>query len=192
VAKSEAKLIIQEPSIELQASPKNLEDSPEAASIKSTITNTEQRPGLGSLRKIRQQVSEQNKSCFNEAKPIDEGELHKAWKLFVEQLKSRNNHSAVTVFKAAELRLIDNNAIEITTSSEIQKAFIETERAPLIEYIQTYFNNRTLTYQVIVVEKDLEEKPQEVVLSRKQQYLKIIEEYPLIKELKERLKLEIE
>jgi DNA polymerase III subunit gamma/tau len=192
VAKSEAKLIIQEPSIELQTSPKNLKDSPEAASTKSTVTNTEQRPGLSSLRKIRQQVSEQNKSSFNEAKPIDEKELDNAWKLFVEQLKSRNNHSAVTVFKAAELRVIDNNAIEITTGSEIQKAFIETERAPLIEHIQAYFNNRTLTYQVIVVEKDLEDKPQEVVLSRKQQYLKIIEEYPLVKELKERLKLEIE
>ena len=110
----------------------------------------------------------------------------------MQQLRSKNNHSAVTVFKAAELRVIDNNAIEIITESEIQKAFIETERAPLIEHIQTYFNNRALIYQVVVIEKELEDKPQEVVLTRKQQYLKIIEEYPLIKELKERLKLEIE
>jgi DNA polymerase III subunit gamma/tau len=184
----EAKLMIEEPAIKLQTS------NPPAgqAGNKQQTTNPEQRSGLGSLQKIRQQISEQNRSGFNEAKTITEEELHNAWGLFIQQLKLKNNHSAVTNFKGAELKVIDNNAIEIITDSEIQKAFIETERAPLIEYIQTYFNNRALTYLVTVVEKAGENKLQEVILTRKQQYLKIIEEYPLVKELKERLKLEIE
>jgi DNA polymerase-3 subunit gamma/tau len=185
---SEARLMIEEPEEKLQAStPK-----PQSSNPKPTTPNSETRSGLGSLQKIRQQISEQNKSGFNEAKIITEEELHNAWGLFIQQLRSKANHSAVTNFKGAELKVIDNNAIEIITESEIQKAFIETERSGLIEHIQSYFNNRTLTYQVTVVEKAYEDKPQEIILTRKQQYLKIIEEYPLVKELKERLKLEIE
>jgi DNA polymerase-3 subunit gamma/tau len=185
---SEARLIIEEPEVKLQTS-----------NLKSPISNSkqetaapEQRTSLGSLQKIRQKISEQNRSGLNEAKTITEEELHNAWGLFIQQLRSKANHSAVTNFKGAELKVVDNNSIEIITESEIQKAFIETERSGLIEHIQTYFNNRTLTYQVTVVEKEQEDRPEEVVLTRKQQYLKIIEEYPLVKELKERLKLEIE
>lgn len=185
---SEARLIIEEPEVKFQT-----------PNTKSLISNSkqetavpEQRTSLGSLQKIRQKISEQNRSGFNEAKTITEEELHNAWGLFIQQLRAKANHSAVTNFKGAELKVVDNNSIEIITESEIQKAFIETERSGLIEHIQTYFNNRTLTYQVTVVEKKQEDRPEEVVLTRKQQYLKIIEEYPLVKELKERLKLEIE
>ena len=191
-AYSEARLMIEEPEVKLQT----LNPKPHLAlgetNPKPQTASPEQRTGLGSLQKIRQQISEQNRSGFNEAKIITEEELHNAWGLFIQQLRSKSNHSAVTNFKGAELKVIDNNAIEITTESEIQKAFIETERSSLIEHIQTYFNNRVLTYQVIVIEKAQDDQPKEEILTRKQQYLKIIEEYPLVKELKERLKLEIE
>ena len=82
--------------------------------------------------------------------------------------------------------------IEIITESEIQKAFIETQRAILIEHIQAYFNNKTLTYQVTVIENNEVDKEETILLTRKQQYQKIIEEYPMVKELKERLKLDLE
>ena len=189
---SEAKLIIEEPEVKLLPIEIGTNIKHQTSNLKPQTSNPEPRSGLGSLQKIRQHISEQNRSGFNEAKIITEEELHNAWGLFIQQLRSKSNHSAVTNFKGAELKVIDNNAIEITTDSEIQKAFIETERAPLIEHIQTYFNNRILTYQVIVIEKAQDDQPKEEILTRKQQYLKIIEEYPLVKELKERLKLEIE
>jgi len=189
---SRAKLMIEEPEVKLLPTDIGTNLKPPTSNTEQETGAPGQRTSLGSLQKIRQKISEQNRSGFNEVKAITEEELHNAWGLFIQQLRSKSNHSAVTNFKGAELRVIDNNAIEIITDSEIQKAFIETERSGLIEHIQTYFNNRTLTYQVTVVEKAAEDKPQEVILTRKQQYLKIIEEYPLVKELKERLKLEIE
>ena len=181
-----AKLIIEEPEVKIEIS----NFKPPISNLQTT--NPEQRSGLGSLQKIRQQIAEQNKNGFTEIKEITEEELHKVWGQFIEMLRARSNHSAVTNFKHAELKVIDNSSIEIITESEIQKAFIETERAGLIEHLQTYFNNRTLVYQVTVIEKEQSSQPEEVTLSRKQQYLKIIEEYPLVKELKERLKLELE
>ena len=44
----------------------------------------------------------------------------------------------------------------------------------------------------MVIEKEDTTMTTDVPLTRKQQYLKIIEEYPLVKELKERLKLELD
>ncbi len=182
-----AKLIIQEPAATLQP----IKPRPEPVAAPGSAAPVSM--GLSSLQKLRQQISAQNKTGTAEAKIITEDELLKAWNVLLEKLRLKANNSAVTNnLKGAELRIIDNNSIEIITETDIQKAFVETQRAELVEHLQTYFNNRTLTYQVMVVEKEQVEQPQEQTLSRKQQYLKIIEEYPLVKELKERLKLELE
>ena len=147
---------------------------------------------LGSLQKLREKLTEQNKSGGPVVKDLTEEELHAAWGGFIAKLIEKSNHSAVTNFKLAGLNIIDNNLIEITTNGEIHKAFIEVERANLILHLQNHFNNKMLVYQVVVIEDDKDEAPKEIQLSKKQQYFKIIEEYPLVKELKERLKLEIE
>jgi DNA polymerase-3 subunit gamma/tau len=155
-------------------------------------TNPAPKPSLGSLSKIREQIAQQNKNGNNEAIQITEEELYVCWGQFIERLRAKSNHSAVTNFRAAELKVIDNNTIEIITQGEIHKAFIEVERADLITHLQNHFNNRLLTYQVLVIEKEDAAIAADVPLTRKQQYLKIIEEYPLVKELKERLKLELD
>ena len=141
---------------------------------------------------IRKKITQKNKEGDQETKLLTEEELHTSWGLFVEKLRTKSNYSAVTNFRAAELKVIDQNTIEIITQGDIHKAFIEVERADLITHLQEYFNNRLLVYQLSVQEKEEKEAQGEIVLNRKQQYLKIIEEYPLVKELKERLKLELE
>jgi DNA polymerase-3 subunit gamma/tau len=89
----------------------------------------------------------------------------------------------------AELKIIDNNSIEIITENNIQQKFIEQERAELVDDLQQFFSNRQLTYNVIIVENEEQNKNFERPLNTKEQYQKIIEEYPLVKELKERLGL---
>lgn len=181
----EAKLIIEE-----QARP--VETAAKTSTVSNPSVVAEPKASMASLNKLRQKISEQNKNGGNEARLLTEEDLHKVWGQFIQLLRERGNHSAILHFKTAELAVIDNNSIGIVTDSEIQKAFIETERAQLIEHLQNHFNNRALTYQVTVVEKERPDEPQEVTLTRKQQYLKIIEEFPWVKELKERLKLELE
>jgi DNA polymerase-3 subunit gamma/tau len=186
---TEAKLIIEQPKVDDRRP--TTDDRKKVATAEQPIN--EQRPtsSLSSLKKIREQVSQQNKNG-NIIKDLTEEELHAAWGLFTQKLRDKNNHSAVTNFKAAQLKVIDNNSIEIITQGEIHKAFIEVERAGLILHLQNHFNNRLLVYQIRVEENPNEEAPTNAPLTRKQQYLKIIEEYPLVQELKERLKLELE
>jgi DNA polymerase-3 subunit gamma/tau len=150
------------------------------------------RGSLGSLTKIREQLSKKNQNTDNTTKEITSENLQTAWNSFIDKLAEKNNHSAVTNFKLATLRVVNNNSIEIITNGEIHKAFIESERADLSLHLQTTFNNRVLVYQVVVTETEKDEDaPVDQTLSTKQQYLKIIEEYPLVKELRDRLKLEL-
>lgn len=192
---SVAKLIIQEPDVKLneqvflqpaKSAHKAKEPSP------TQNANDGVRLGLDSLSSIRKKIAQQNMADDPGSKEITEEDLHICWGLFIEKLSLKSNHSAVTNFKLASLKVIDNNNIEIITNGEIHKAFIEVERSNLVTHLQEYFNNRTLVYKVTVEENAADDAPKEIILNRKQQYLKIIEEYPLVKELRERLKLEIE
>lgn len=189
---AEAKLLIQQ-------NPLDLKKSPTAQLVQNGIpaaTSPAQQPApkvaLGSLTRIRQQITQKNKEGDTEIKTLTDEDLHTAWGLFIEKLRAKSNHSAVTNFRAAQLNIIDANTVEIITQGLIHRAFIEEQRVGLITHLQEFFNNRLLVYQVTVNEtankNDTSEKP----LNRKQQYLKIIEEYPLVKELKDRLKLELE
>jgi len=149
-------------------------------------------PSLASLQKIRKKVTDQNKSNGNTVKVLTEEELYVSWGTFIEKLVSKKNHSAVTNFRGAVLRVIDNNSIEIITESNIQQKFIEQERAALVDHLQQHFCNRQLTYAVTIVEKEVNDSQAEKPLSTKEQYIKLIEEYPLVKELKDRLRLELD
>lgn len=182
VPDSHAKLIIEEPEPKFEKTPLQ----------KSAPADTEPKKSLGSLDAIRKKVHAQNKANGNAAKELTEEDLQVCWGKFINKLNEKKNHSAVTNFKMATLKIIDNNSIEIITDNNIQQKFIEQERAELVDDLQQFFCNRQLTYSVIIVEKDENSAPAERPLSSREQYLKIIEEYPLVKELKDRLRLELD
>jgi len=189
--------ITTKPAVKKDTEAKLLIEEPESPAEKKTVqqpapVSAEPKRSLGSLDAIRKKVTAQNRSNGNEAKELTDEELRLCWGKFIQKLNDRKNHSAVTNFKDAILRIVDNNSIEIITESNIQQKFIEQERAELIDCLQDHFCNRQLTYNVIVVEKEDGTAPGEKPLNTREQYLKIIEEYPLVKELKDRLRLELD
>jgi len=145
---------------------------------------------INSLEKIRQKVALENKN----SKPVElnEEELYIAWGLYIEQLMNTNKKPIVSNFKSAKLNILDENCIEIITQSNLQQKFIEAERGELINHLQTHFNNRYLIYKLTVAEDENENEPKEEVLTTKQQYLRIIEEYPLVKQLKDQLGMQLD
>ena len=195
--KEQAEPVLLSPIIKKNTAAKLIIEEPEPGIEKKIIEPdtpvvAEPKKSLGSLDAIRKKVTAQNKANGNEVKVLTEEELRLCWGNFIEKLTAKKNHSAVTNFKMAELKIVDNNSIEIITENNIQQKFIEQERAELVDDLQQYFCNRQLTYNVIIIEKEgtgeLAEKP----LSSREQYLKIIAEYPLVKELKDRLRLELD
>jgi DNA polymerase-3 subunit gamma/tau len=145
---------------------------------------------LSSLEKIREKVASENKN--NRIVELNEEELYIAWGSFIEKLINSNKTPIVSNFKSTRLNIIDQNCIEIITDSILQQKFIEAERGELITHLQSHFNNRSLVYNLKLDPSQNENKPKEEHLSSKQQYLKIIEEYPLVKQLKDRLGMQLD
>jgi len=178
----QAVLIIEEPVVQAR----------HAGTMQAGTQLAEPKRSLGSLDAIRKKVTAKNNENGNTVKELTEEALKQCWELFIDKLIAKKNHSAVTNFKMAVLHIIDNNSIEIVTENNIQQKFIEQERAELVDDLQQYFCNRQLTYSVTITEKEAAGGETEKPLSSREQYLKIIEEYPLVKELKDRLRLELD
>jgi DNA polymerase-3 subunit gamma/tau len=187
----EAKLIVEEPEQTIIPA-KAIKTATAPTVAPQTTSNQPPTPSLGSLQKIRQKITEQNKTGGENIKQLTEEELYVAWGSFIEQLIHKKNHSAVTNFKMAVLKVTDSNSIEIEVGNNIQQKFIENERAGLVNHLQTHFNNRQLVYTVVINESETDDGPVEKPLTTREQYLKLIEEYPLVKELKDRLRLTID
>ena len=145
---------------------------------------------LNSLEKIREKVASENRN--NNIVALNEEELYIAWGLYIEKLMNSNKKPIVSNFKSAKLHIIDENCIEIITDNNLQQRFIEAERGELITHLQSHFNNRSLIYKLRLEINENENQPKEAHLNTKQQYLKIIEEYPLVKQLKDNLGMQLD
>ena len=62
----------------------------------------------------------------------------------------------------------------------------------LIDHLQKTFNNRAIVFEVLVEASEREDIPAHMRLNSKEKFEHIAAQYPLVKELKERLKLEID
>jgi DNA polymerase-3 subunit gamma/tau len=69
---------------------------------------------------------------------------------------------------------------------------LELERNKACAFLQKEMCNKTLQFAILLVEAKQEKEVADRPLSSKEQYLKIIEQYPLVKELRERLRLELD
>lgn len=165
------------------------EPAKEARPVK-TKSPSARRTSRYDLNEIREKIAKEN-HCVESVKLTQE-ELNIAWDKYILQLEDSNQHVMVNSFKDARLSINENNCIQITCSSAIHHRFIEAERQGLVRHLQSHFNDRTLTYITMIDESGSQGTPKEERLSNREQYLRIIENYPAVKELKEKLKLEIE
>ena len=114
-----------------------------------------------------------------------------SWANFINVLKKAKN-PAWQSFQDSELYVIDENSFEVVVYHNINQKFLELERAKASEFLQKDLQNKQLQFSIILKEGEKQEVVEEVHLTAKQQYLKLVEEYPLVKELKERLRLELD
>jgi len=193
---SSAKLVIDAPPprVDQEPAPPSI---PLPASKPSTVaaaTSTPQAPKkkLGSLDALRQKIQQEN--C-NDAgitdKPVEMETLKAAWTLFITRLKQSKN-PAWQSFETAELVIRDANSFDAIVNNNINFKFLEFERKEVSEFLQKELCNRLLQFGIILVETPGEVVQQDLPLSSKEQYQKIIEEFPAVKDLKDRLRLELD
>ena len=170
------------------------DDIPRVVHLGETITEKiKSSPAkVGVLDKIRQQYSNTNGTGnTSEAKSLTVDELQKAWSKFAAILREDKKPAAQS-FERAELRVVDNNLFEVIIGNNLEQKFIEQQRLWLCEHIQNWFNNKKLTYHFLIREKADQKHDDVISLNSREQYQRMIEQYPLVKELKDRLRMELD
>lgn len=146
---------------------------------------------LGDLSNIRQQFVGKGITSAGEAIPLNEERLQGAWENFTQQLRDNKNPSSQS-FVMARLQINNAGHFSIITNNNLEQKFIEGERRPLSEYLCKVFNNRQLMFVIEVDENVVYQEPTEKVLTSRDKFMAIAEEYPLIRDLKDRLRLELD
>ncbi|RYY50140.1 MAG: DNA polymerase III subunit gamma/tau [Chitinophagaceae bacterium] len=146
---------------------------------------------LASLKKLREKIAQQNNKTADQPIPLNMDSLKEGWNEYIDMLRANKNHSSVTIFGMARLNIVDDNSFEITIDNAMQQKFVEVERAGLIEHFTKKFRNRGLTYQLLVDQTAVQDAEPAAVLSSKQKFQAIAAQYPNVKTLRERLRLDI-
>jgi DNA polymerase III subunit gamma/tau len=172
-----------EPPVLSSPGPKLIIDEPRTVSTSTS---------LGALSKIRQEVvNRKSTSAIGMLKTLEKDILADVWNQFTADLK-KNKNSAAQSFEGAELRVLDELRFEIITNNNLEQRFIEQEKRKLSDLLQEKLGNKNISFSVIIREQLLQPANREKTLSKRDQFNLMAEMYPLVKELKDKLKLELD
>jgi len=158
-----------------------------------TATTTVSGPKKSLLDALREKVGDQYAiEEVKEAEVLNLEKLTRCWNEYTQKLEQQQKHSSVGTFKIAQLQIEDDIHFSVTVPALTAQKFVEQERMMLIDYLHTTFNNRAITFNILVEATEREDVPIHLKLNSKQRFERIAEQYPLIRELRDRLKLEID
>jgi DNA polymerase-3 subunit gamma/tau len=187
--KEEAKLLIETPTPPaVRSAGEKPEYNPQPAATPVTPAAPKK---LSSLEAIRRKVQQENCATIAVDQPLEQQSLTAAWKRFIDLLRDARN-PAVQSFELAELIIKDAASFEATASNNINQKFIEFERNRACQFLQKELCNKSLQFSIVLIEAPQEDVPYERPLTSKEQYQKLVEAFPLVKELRERLRLELD
>lgn len=197
VKKTEAKVIIQQPAKGKIISP------PQPASTKAA--NTVKEPsvkyaapkngnGKNLLEALREKVgADYNVEEVKDAEPLTQERLNEVWNDYAATLEAQpNKHSTHQTFRIAKLNVGTDNFFTVTVHALTQQKFVEQEKTLLCDFIQRAFYNRSINFKILIEAGEEEEVPIHLTLNSRQKFERIAEKYPLVRELKNRLNLDID
>jgi DNA polymerase-3 subunit gamma/tau len=123
--------------------------------------------------------------------PLSIDSLQGHWDHYANKLKEENKHSQVNAFNTAKLVIESDTVFNVIVDSSLQQKFIEQEKTMMLDYLQRHYHNRMIMFNFIIEEGEKEDVPLHFQLNGKQKFERIAEQYPLVKELRDRLKLDI-
>ena len=197
---------VTQPAHQVHTEVKKTQATPPLPAVSATstgITNTVQIPPSapvvgtdGRKLKLLDQLKEKQlqdmaaRSLKEERNPVYE-EVKMLWDKYLETLKTQQKHTAVTSFQLANLS-VEGNEVIIRSVSIINQKFIEGEATSFLEILKAHFQNINVKIRFLLEEDDKTPKALEPkYLNSTERYKMMAEEYPLVRELKEKLRLEL-
>ena len=190
----QSKLYIEEPPRLAETKPVTAAQTSTANRSTETITATSgPKTKKGLLDALREKYGDQYLiEEVKEPEILEMTKLRNVWYAYGEKLLQQEKHSASNTFRIATLEIVDDNFFTATVYALTQQKFIEQEKSILIDEIQKAFNNRSITFKVLIAEGEKEEVPAHLLLNSRQRLERIAEQYPLVMDLKNKLGLELD
>ncbi len=139
---------------------------------------------------MRLQVSESDCGEVIDDNALELPSLIKAWQAFIEVLKDAKNPASQS-FESAQLTVIDANSFEATVTNNINQKFWNLNEIKHALFAKKLCN-KAIKFSILISNAQPEKTSNKQTLNAKEQYQKIIEQYPLVKELRDRLRLELD
>ena len=190
-----AKLIVEEPIEKIQGTRNKIQEPKSNIQIPATQTAVPKTASAGikgGLSKLREKIAAENNNPNNQQKEIDPEGLKIAWQEYILKLKAATKHSVVSTFEMMECRMKTPLDFEVQVYGNIQLGFLKQEKTALLQHVQGFFKNPNINILVQLVEEPEDLTPVERPLSTKEQFMRMAEKYPLVKDLKDRLGLELD
>jgi len=127
-----------------------------------------------------------------EAEVLNIDKLLQFWKNYTLILEKQLKHSAAGTFKIADIEIDSDIHFTVRVSAITAQKFVEQEKLELKQQLHQLFNNRSIDFSILVEAGEKEDVPLHMRLNSKQKFERIAEQYPLLKTLKEQLRLEID
>ena len=127
-----------------------------------------------------------------EAEVLKMDKLRECWDAYTAELERQKKHSSVGTFKIAVLTIENDIRFTVSVPALTAQKFVEQERMMLIDHLHQAFNNRSISFSILVDASEKEEVPAHMRMNSKEKFERIAEQYPLVKELRDKLKLEID
>lgn len=129
---------------------------------------------------------------IEEAEDIAEEKLRELLDNHAGKLEEQFKHTSAQALRGAKIAIETPNYFSLTVNNNLQLRFIENEKTILTYAIQEAFKNRSITFRVEVEESKDDRSTDPVSLNSRQRYELMAAKNPFIRELKERLRLEID
>ncbi len=148
------------------------------------------------LDKLREMYGEQyDIHEVKDARALDVASLQKVQEEFCVELENEKRYSSANAFRNARLQVLAENKFALLVSGVLNAKFIEQEKMLLVDKVQKMYNNRSIRFDIILEEEAAEPvSPEQALqhLNSRERLAYIIEKYPLVLVLKQRLHLELD
>jgi DNA polymerase-3 subunit gamma/tau len=127
-------------------------------------------------------IKEQHLNKLNEKQEvleITDENLQECWMNFIDKISDKKNLSA-SILKSVVLLRINEIKFQIQTQSRYMTNTVEDEKTNIQEHIIDFYKNKHIHFIIEENIVDNPAEPQELELSPHEQYIKLLQKYPLI------------
>jgi DNA polymerase-3 subunit gamma/tau len=198
IAASEARLTIETPDpvktvpVVPAAGLTSMKEALATVPVAATKPTTPQ-PKMTGLAAMKEALAaKQQTNPVKQAVPITLGALHVYWEEFIDRFRQANKMTVVSNLQLAAISLPAPEEIAITSRNIVQFRFMEEEKLAISAFFKDKFHNLGIVLTLLLDESQQTLDIGPAPLSSREQFQKMTESYPLVKELKDRLNLELD